>query len=121
MSNSDGPQVSPKQPGMERRVSMSDGKKTGHCRHMMSVFCDYIDRDLQQRVCRRLERHLRDCPECKLYLDTLKKTVTLYRSMKDPALPRGAQQRLFKTIRLSELNNNNKKHTLTTHGRKKCQ
>ncbi|HTY08409.1 MAG TPA: zf-HC2 domain-containing protein [Candidatus Edwardsbacteria bacterium] len=72
----------------------------GHCRRMVSAFSDYLDKDLQQQVCRQVERHLKDCPDCKLYLDTLNKTITLYRGLGDVPVPKDVESRLFATIRL---------------------
>jgi predicted anti-sigma-YlaC factor YlaD len=71
-----------------------------HCRRMVSVFSDYLDRDMRESVCRKVDEHLKDCPECKVYLDTLNRTITLYRDLGDVAVPGPVQRRLFATIRL---------------------
>jgi len=72
----------------------------GHCQRMLSVFSDYLDRKSKNRICRKVEQHLRDCPDCRLYVDTLKKTVVLYRSLGREPVPQEVQKRLFATIRL---------------------
>ncbi len=77
--------------------------KSGHCMQMLGVFSDYLDREAKARLCRRIEEHLKECPECRLYVDTMKKTVVLYRNLGDEKVPAGVSQRLFKTIRLEEM------------------
>ncbi|MDI6740464.1 MAG: zf-HC2 domain-containing protein [Candidatus Edwardsbacteria bacterium] len=72
-----------------------------HCRRMVSAFSDYIDKDMREAVCRKVDEHLKDCPDCRVYLDTLNKTITLYRDLGDVAVPRDIQSRLFATIRLA--------------------
>ena len=82
---------------------MSAIKKTDqkhHCRGMGTVFSQYLDQELAQQVCRKLEKHLKDCPDCQTYFDTLKKTVTLYRDLGHQKVPADAQRRLYKVIRL---------------------
>jgi predicted anti-sigma-YlaC factor YlaD len=84
-------------------TKMSTVKKTSekhHCRGMGSVFSQYLDKELAQQVCRKLEKHLKDCPDCQSYFDTLKKTVTLYRGLGHQKVPPDAQRRLYKVIKL---------------------
>lgn len=73
-----------------------------HCKRMSSVFSDYLDRRLKKQLCRRLEMHLVECPDCQMYFDTLKRTVTLYRSLEQEPLPKDAEKRLFATIKLAQ-------------------
>lgn len=75
----------------------------GHCMRMLGVFTDYLDRGAKARLCRRIEEHLKECPECRMYVDTMKKTVVLYRGLGDEKVPAPVERRLFKTIRLAEL------------------
>lgn len=75
----------------------------GHCLRMLNVLSDYLDRGAKARLCSRIEEHLRECPECRVYVDTMRKTVVLYRSLGDDKVPAPVEKRLFKTIRLAEL------------------
>jgi len=74
---------------------------TGHCRRLTAVFSDYLDKETGQRVCRQVEEHLAQCPDCKLYLDTLNRSITLYRGLGDVPVPQDVESRLFATIRLA--------------------
>lgn len=75
----------------------------GHCMRMLSVLSDHLDRNGKRRLCKRIEEHLKECPECRMYVDTMRKTVVLYRSLGDEKVPAPVERRLFRTIRLAEM------------------
>ena len=89
------------------KSKISHGPK-GHCHRMAAVFSDYLDRDLRQQVCRKVDEHLKHCPDCKLYLDTLNKSITLYRGLGHVPVPKDVETRLFATIRLASFKNKKK-------------
>ena len=45
------------------------------CKKIFAALSEYLDGNLGIRNCRELERHLKDCPPCLAYLETLKSTV----------------------------------------------
>jgi RNA polymerase sigma-70 factor (ECF subfamily) len=90
-------------------MTSNSHKPGGHCRKMSSVFSRYLDRELQKTLCRKLESHLARCPDCRMYLDTMKKTITLYRSLESEPLPKATEKRLFATIRLASRSRPKKK------------
>ena len=57
------------------------------CRQVYQHICDHLDEDLSSARCRRIREHLEECPDCQAYLDSLKKTIILYRSAPVPAVP----------------------------------
>ncbi|MCC9077419.1 zf-HC2 domain-containing protein [Litorilinea aerophila] len=73
------------------------------CRQWLGELSAYLDGELAQELCAELERHLQDCPDCQVVVDTLARTVTLYRVLPAPGLPDGARQRLFHRLHLDSL------------------
>jgi predicted anti-sigma-YlaC factor YlaD len=71
-----------------------------HCQGMGGIFSRYLDKELAKKACRQLEHHLKDCPDCQTYFDTLKKTITLYRGLGRQKVPLDAQRRLYRVIKL---------------------
>jgi anti-sigma factor RsiW len=61
---------------------------------------DYIDGELEAALCAELEAHLAECPNCRVMVDTVRKTITLYRSQAPTDLPVEVQERLFKVLEL---------------------
>ena len=74
------------------------------CHHMLGSLCDYIDGDLRAELCREIEQHLAECEDCRVVVDTTKKTVYLVRASNDPqaGLPGDVRDRLFKKLELGE-------------------
>jgi predicted anti-sigma-YlaC factor YlaD len=61
-----------------------------------------VDGTARDELCLELERHLADCEDCRIVVDTLKKTVYLYHSNADTDLPVTVRERLFKRLNLDE-------------------
>ena len=63
--------------------------------------CDFMGEDLDAPVCKEVAEHLESCPNCKVYLDTVKKTVTICQETeKKEAIPIEIKSRLFKVLNL---------------------
>lgn len=72
------------------------------CRRYLSLLSDYLDHELEEQVCRELEAHLQRCPDCRVVVDTTRRTIYLYRVLaeEEPALPQEVRQRLFARLDL---------------------
>jgi LysW-gamma-L-lysine carboxypeptidase len=71
-----------------------------NCRWLLDALSDYIDGELDARLCQEIEAHLAGCENCRVVVDTLRKTVLLYRTPDPPALPGDVEERLFKVLDL---------------------
>ncbi len=70
------------------------------CKEVYMHICENLDQDVNSPRCREIKRHLESCPDCTAYLDSLRKTVSLYRTMEAPSLPKKVEHELFKKIEL---------------------
>lgn len=76
------------------------------CRQLLNSLSDYIDGDLPQELCDEIELHMKDCDNCRIVVDTLNKTISLYQSSSEPAVvPEDVRQRLFHRLDLDEFLN----------------
>ena len=76
------------------------------CRQLLDSLSDYVNGDLQQDLCDEIELHMKDCENCRIVIDTLNKTVSLYQSSADPAVvPDEVRQRLYHRLDLDEFLN----------------
>ena len=48
------------------------------CRRLLSLLSDYIDEELPPMDCEELEKHLADCPPCVAFINTLRRTSSLF-------------------------------------------
>lgn len=73
------------------------------CHELLNSLSDYVDGTLGEELCTELERHLSDCENCKIVIDTLKKTIYLYKvSAESPEIPDDILQRLYHRLDLDE-------------------
>jgi anti-sigma factor RsiW len=70
------------------------------CRELVAQFSDYIDGELEAALCAQLEAHLARCPNCRVMVDTVRKTITLYHAQGGSELPSDVQDRLYRVLRL---------------------
>jgi len=75
-----------------------------NCRDLLGTISAYADGTLQDNLCRELEHHLEGCENCRVVVDTLKKTIYLYQSTNSEAeVPAGVRERLYKRLDLEDL------------------
>ncbi len=72
----------------------------GGCRHLLEGLSAYIDGEAGVALCAEIERHLAECENCRVVVDTLRRTVLLYREEKPAPLPPGVRLRLYKALEL---------------------
>lgn len=69
-----------------------------NCRKYLENLCAYVDGEAQDSVCEEIERHLKDCPDCVIMVDTLRKTVKLCREGQEEPLPGDLKARMQAVI-----------------------
>jgi anti-sigma factor RsiW len=73
------------------------------CRKLLGSISEYVDGELSEDLCSVLEQHLMDCEDCRIVVDTLRKTVYLYRTTaKEENISSDMRQRLFKSLNIEE-------------------
>lgn len=74
------------------------------CHELISSLSDFIDGELEAELCAKIERHLAECQNCRIVVDTLRKTITLYQQTSfDTEMPTEVRSRLFKRLNLEDL------------------
>lgn len=75
----------------------------GHnCRDYLGSLSDYVDGVLGDDLCREIEIHMAECENCRVVVNTLSKTVTLYRQLPELEMPNAVRERLFKVLNLKD-------------------
>lgn len=78
--------------------------KGEECRHLLGSLSEYVDGTLEEQLCAELERHLAECQDCRVVVDTLHRTITLYhQSAAQARVPEDVRQRLFRRLNLDDL------------------
>jgi anti-sigma factor RsiW len=55
---------------------------------------DYIDQETLDEICREIEAHLAQCDDCRVEVDTVKKTIMLYQKGSSVEVPIRATAKL---------------------------
>lgn len=75
-----------------------------HCYHLLGSLSEFVDGSLENELCAEIERHLAGCENCRVVVDTLQRTITLYHTTaQEPAtIPEDVRQRLFLRLDLED-------------------
>ena len=69
------------------------------CEDLLKMLNDYVDGDIDPSICEEFQRHLEGCDPCKVVVDTVRKTITLYRDAEVYEIPLDFRNRLHALIR----------------------
>jgi len=74
------------------------------CRRLLGSFSAYLDGETEARACQAIETHLASCEDCRVVVDTLRKTISLYHECADETaeIPHEVRSQLFKTLNLQD-------------------
>ncbi|MBI4762215.1 MAG: anti-sigma factor family protein [Chloroflexota bacterium] len=73
------------------------------CEELLDSLSAYIDGALAPELCRELEKHLAECNNCRVVLNTTKRTIDLVQTpLEKPDLPEDVRERLFKRLNLDD-------------------
>jgi len=77
--------------------------KQHHCNGLAATISEYIDGELTPELCDELERHMSECENCTIVVNTMRKTIDLYHEP-DPGecIPTEVKSRLFKRLHLED-------------------
>lgn len=74
-----------------------------NCHHLLGSLSEFIDGTLEEQLCNEIERHLTDCENCRVVIDSLRKTIYLYHvTSEPPIMPDEVRQRLYLRLELDE-------------------
>ena len=75
-------------------------KRLVKCSEVAKHICDNLDSQLDTPRCREIRKHIHGCPNCYAYLDSVKKTVHLYKVESVPHVSAKAHRKLMAVLRL---------------------
>lgn len=70
------------------------------CGEMFESLSDFIDEEISEETCAEIRKHLQDCHNCQVVVNTLKHTVSLYHTFPQEEVPGEVRRRLHKIIRM---------------------
>jgi anti-sigma factor (TIGR02949 family) len=74
-----------------------------NCQSILDSLSDYVDGNLKDELCRDIEQHIAGCSDCRIVVDTLKKTIYLYHATSETQeMPEDVRERLFLRLNLDD-------------------
>jgi anti-sigma factor (TIGR02949 family) len=74
-----------------------------NCEQLLGSLSEYIDGELPPELCEEIEKHLSGCDDCRVVLNTTKRTIDLVHApVEKPDLPEDVRERLFKRLNLDD-------------------
>jgi anti-sigma factor RsiW len=68
------------------------------CKEFLQELSDYLDEKTDAELRTKLERHITECPTCWVVCDTTKKTIQVFKGMKECAIPPDVHSRLMAAV-----------------------
>ena len=74
-----------------------------NCGALLESLSEYVDGVLGDSLCKEIESHVADCNDCRVVVDTLKKTIYLYHETSEKTeIPIDVRERLFHRLNLDD-------------------
>jgi predicted anti-sigma-YlaC factor YlaD len=68
------------------------------CETIITELADYLDEALDPLLRASIEQHLGNCQDCRIVVDTCKKTIQIFCNSEPAPLPDDARQRLHEAL-----------------------
>lgn len=65
-----------------------------HCIKVLRRLSAYLDNDLTTGICKEIRKHLALCPNCEIFVDSLRQTINLCRHAAPPRLSPALKARI---------------------------
>ena len=68
------------------------------CKQFLQELNDYLDPNTDPTTKGHLEKHVNECPNCFVIVDTTKKTLQVYKGLEPQTIPENVKARLWKAL-----------------------
>lgn len=73
-----------------------------NCQALLGSLSEYIDGELPPELCKEIEKHLEGCDNCRIVLNTTRRTIDLVQIPAEENVPDDVRERLFKRLNLDD-------------------
>ena len=68
------------------------------CKDFLRELSDYLDSSMDAETKQELDKHVEECPNCWVVLDTTKKTIKIYKGCEAQAVPQALEDKLMAAV-----------------------
>jgi len=69
------------------------------CKEFLTELNSFLDEETDSLLRTQLEKHINECPNCWVVVDTCKKTMKVFKGMEPQAIPSDVESRLMEALR----------------------
>lgn len=69
------------------------------CEELLRMLNDYVDGDLEPGLCEEFEKHFAGCNPCQVVVDTVRRTIAIYKGGQLCEMPLEFRDRLHRLLR----------------------
>ncbi len=69
------------------------------CAEYIGELNEYLDGEVSPKLCEEIEKHIGECQNCRIMVDTMRQTVSLCREGKRERLPESLESKLGDLLR----------------------
>ena len=81
---------------------MEKNKKQKECTKIIDQLCEELNKDVNSPFCNEVQLHLQQCPQCKVFVDSIRTTVYFCKNLVDEEVPRSIDDHLWKILKLKK-------------------
>jgi len=86
------------------------------CKDFLKELGEYLDESTDPALRAELDRHINECPNCWVVLDTTKKTIDVYKGLEAQPLPEGLRSKLMQAVAKKAAQLGAKSHDCSAEG-----
>lgn len=72
--------------------------KEVNCKALLNELCDFLDGGLDAETVQEMKLHLDRCKDCRVLVDTTRKTIEIFCNTEPVPLPQGVRDRLHQAL-----------------------
>jgi anti-sigma factor RsiW len=72
--------------------------KDVNCKTLLGELCDFLDGGLDAQTVQEIRLHLDRCKDCRVLVDTTRKTIEIFCNAEPIPLPQGVRDRLHQAL-----------------------
>lgn len=76
-----------------------------NCQSLLGSLSEYLDGELPAELCKEIEKHLEGCENCRVVLNTTRRTIEIVKVETNEEMPDEVRNRLFRRLNLDDLIN----------------
>ena len=69
------------------------------CQDLLALLNEYVDGTVDPALCEEFEKHMAGCNPCRVVVDNIRKTITLYKGSEQYEVPQEFRRKLHDALR----------------------